>query len=119
MATGLESRGSARQRVWQFAGVEIFAKSTTANTTLTDADARLVYVNATAGAYTIFLPATPYEGMEFKFIENADLATPVEINCNGDTIDGGVMTGISMGAAGAVRRIRFNGTEWRIMEAFR
>ena len=111
MATGLESRGSARQRVWQFAGVEIFAKSTTASVTLTDGDARFVYLDATAGAYTVTLPASPYEGMQFHFSENAGLATAVEIGNNGKTING-VLGSLTMNLAYAQVVLRYNGTGW-------
>ena len=113
MATGLESRGSARQRVWQFAGVEIFAKSTTADVTLTDADPRFVYLNATAGAYTVTLPAAPYESMEFHFSENANLGTAVEINGNGKNIN--ALPSLTMNLAYAQIAIRYNGTEWVIV----
>lgn len=91
MATGLEARGSARQRVWQFAGVENpYAKAVTSATTLADSDPRCVSANTTSAAFSVLLPASPYDGMEFAVYDGAAAGSwhtnNLTINGNGKTI---------------------------------
>lgn len=114
MATPHEARSFGRNKVWWFAGVEILgAKATTTTVTLTDGDGRHVTLDATAGAYTITLPASPYEGQTYHFSENAGLATAVTISGNGKNING--VANLTMNAAFRQRVLRYNGTAWIIV----
>lgn len=114
MATPYEARSFGRNKVWQFAGVEhIGAKATSANVTLTDGDGRFIYLDATAGAYTVTLPAAPYEGQTYYVSENANLATAVTIDGNGKNINGAAS--LTMNAAFRQRVLRYNGTQWIVI----
>lgn len=99
MATGLEARGSARQRVWQFAGVENpTSKAVAAATTLADSDSRLVAADTTAAAFSLTLPASPYNGMEFRVYDGAAAGS---WHTNNLTIDGNGNSIVVAGAASA------------------
>ena len=85
--------------------------SATANYTLLLTDPRMVHVDATAGAFTITLPA-PAEGLEYTFMEVAGLGTAVTLDSGaGNTINGVQM--LTMNAANRVRTLRaISGTAW-------
>ena len=111
MATGLEARSSARQRCWQFSGVELTgAKSVSSATTLTFSDPRFVYLDASGGAFTLTLPATPYEGLTFHLSENANDATAITVDGNGK--NNNAAASLTMNAAFRQRVLRYNGTQW-------
>lgn len=91
MATGLEALGSARQRVWRAAGFEYpFAKAVTTDVTLTDGDSRCVSVDSTDETIDLTLPASPYDGMEWRIFDGAAAGSwhtnNVTINGNGNSI---------------------------------
>ena len=116
MATAYEAREHLRNKRWSFAGVQrLGAKSVSANATLTIDDAEMVYFDASGSAFTVLLPASPFEGLCYWLSENAGSANNVSIDGNGKNING--IAAFAMAAAFQQRRIRYNGTEWRITGA--
>lgn len=89
--------------------VRVNAVATSA-VTLTINTPQFVPYNATGGAFTITLPAAPYEGLQFNFSENAGSATALTIDGNGKNIVGaGTM---SRSTAYQATTLRYNGTQW-------
>lgn len=99
-------------------GLELIgANSITSSTTLTsDGPGRFLYLDATAGAFTLTLPADPYEGMCFYLSENAGLTTAITVDGNGKNINGS--STITMNAAYRQRVVRYNGTQWIVIWGF-
>ncbi len=82
----------------------------TSAVTLSFSSGQFVPYNTTGGAFTITLPASPVEGMQFDFSENAGSATALTIDGNGKNIVGaGTM---SRSTAYLATKLRYNGTQW-------
>lgn len=102
MASGLEARGSARVRTWQFAGYEYgSAKAVAAAATLTDADPRCIAADTTSAAFSLTMPASPYNGMEWRVYDSAAAGS---WHTNNLTIDGNG-NNIALGGAAAAATI--------------
>lgn len=76
----------AHGKIFQSAGFEVLsAKSATAETTLAIGDARMVAADTTSAAFTLYLPASPYDGMQYTIYDGA---TSGSWNTNNLTING-------------------------------
>jgi hypothetical protein len=78
----------------------------TSAVTLSFSSGQFVPYNTTGGAFTITLPASPTEGMQFNFSENAGSATALTIDGNGKNINGA--STLSMAVAYRQRKIRYS-----------
>lgn len=93
MATLYEVLANSQSFFWKFgAAEETSFNSITAGTTLTLDDPRITLVDPTAGALTIYLPASPYVGYSQDIRNVTALTTPITINGNGNLIDGNATT---------------------------
>ena len=114
MSTPYESRDFGRNLIVPTPGVELGGADTLSSTTeLTVDSPRLLYLNASAGPFTLSLPGSAYEGLTFRLVENADSANAVTVDGNGYTINGAAS--LLLNIPGRVRELRFNGTEYRII----
>lgn len=112
-----EIREFCRNQVLPTAGIEqVGALTVTTTTTLTVDSNRLIYLDATAGGFTLSLPASAYEGLTFTIEENVDSANAVIVDGNGNTINGAAS--LLFNAARRVRVLRFNGSEYRIVGGY-
>ena len=84
----------------------------TSTATLTVSSAECVPFDASGGAFTIYLPATPYKNLQFHFSENAGSATALTVDGNGKNINGAAT--LTMNGAYRQRVLRYNGTQWII-----
>ena len=85
-------------------------KDCTADVTLTQHSPGMLHLDATAGVFTVYLPAEVYEGLRFDFSEVAGLATAVTIDGNGKNING--VASLVMNAPYRQRTVRYSGTQW-------
>jgi len=114
MATTREAQQFGRNLVWFGAGFQMnYSLDVTAARTLTEQDPRLVRVDATDGAFTLTLPATPSTGCTYTIKESAGLTTAVTVSGNGKNIEGSAT--YSMNAAYRVRTLRYSGTQWEFI----
>ena len=87
----------------------------TATTTLGNNHGELVQFNATGGAFTIYLPPKPYDGMTFHFSEAAGNATALTVDGNSKSINGAAT--LTMNAAYRQRKLRYSSlaSQWIIV----
>lgn len=72
--------------VYPAAGYEVVSvKTASAETTLTAGDSRMVATDTTSAAFTLYLPASPYSGMQYTIF---DAAASGSWNTNNLTISG-------------------------------
>lgn len=125
MATPQESLKYNVGQVYPAAGFEHVSKQTvTSATTLTFGDSRHVHTDTTGGAFTLTLPATPYEGCTFVICDGAAAGS---WNTNNLTLSGNSKNIIASGAAAAATltlstrsqtiTVRFNATSdcWHVI----
>lgn len=72
-----------------------------------------VRANMTAGAYTVFLPASPKPAQLINIKKIDSTATVVTIGANGSTIDGSAVK--TIGSQYTNLQIQFNGTTWDVL----
>jgi hypothetical protein len=116
MATPQEALFGNQGSIYPFAGYNIlFGTPHTSSGTL-DVSEWLVYADTTAGPFSLLLPAVPYEGQSYKFVDNAPAgsfaANNLTINGNGKTINGAATLVLSTNFASY--ELRYNGTNWII-----
>lgn len=117
MSTPYECREFGRNLIVPTTGVEQGGALTiSAAAELTADSPRLLYLDASGGIFTLKLPSSAYEGLTFRLCENADSGNAVTVSGNGYTINGSAS--LTMNAAGRVRELRFNGTEYRVISAY-
>lgn len=81
------------------AGFEVGSVKTAASaTTLTAGDSRMVATDTTSAAFTLYLPASPYDGQQYTIY---DAAASGSWNTNNLTIDGNGNSIVLSGAAPA------------------
>lgn len=86
-------------KIFQAAGFEVLSvKTAAAETTLAIGDARMVATDTTSAAFTLYLPASPYDGMQYTIY---DAAASGSWNTNNLTIDGNGNSIVLSGAAPA------------------
>lgn len=85
----------------------------TSAVTLASNSVRFNRLDASGGAFTITLPAVPYDSMTFTFSEDANSGNAVTIDGNGKTINGAAT--LSMATGYKQRTIRYNGTQWIVI----
>jgi hypothetical protein len=91
------------------AGMELGTGQSAAFTsavTLTNSHSELVQFDASGGAFTIFLPASPYDGQTYHLSEIAGNATALTVDGNGKTINGAAT--LTMNAAFRQRKLRYS-----------
>lgn len=117
MATVYESELYGQSLVTRRAGFEtIYSEKVTAARTLTTESPRLLRLDATAGPFTLTLPASTsglYEGLTFHLSEDAGLTTAITVAGNGANINGA--STLTMNAAYRQRTIRWNDTQWIVV----
>lgn len=102
MATPYEALKYNENKVYPAAGYEVVsAKSATTTTTLAIGDSRAVSADTTAGAFSLSLPASPYNGMQYDVYDGAAAGS---WQTNNLTIDGNGKT-IALGGAAAAATI--------------
>lgn len=112
--TVYEIREFGRGLVWPAVGFEVIGAITlTAAVTLSFESPRLLELDATAGIFTVTLPAAPYEGLTFQLSERAGLTTAVTIDGNGKNINGA--STLTLSAAYRQRTLRYNGAQWIVV----
>lgn len=104
---------------WEYAYSLKLLTAVSATYELTDADQRLVEYNASGGAGTLKLPASPDPWMEFEVCESAGLATLLTVDGNGNTINGSAS--FLMNVPHRCRKFRFvpatgaAAAEWKVV----